>query len=147
MAGVNGSLASKKKKFHIVFLQWVPVAMRQPECHLVQGVLNLYSLHIALHVRFILYQEATLPTSCRTVVRSMYRSSCSGACCDCARQHACTAFLCFWMCGTPVRHRQTKRGDGCVPGGGMILPSNMLRLQKGDISCMEKPQAVDSENI
>lgn len=63
------------------------------------------------------------------------------------RRHACTAFLCCCMHGTPVWHRQTKRADGCVPGGGMILPSNMLRLQKGGISSMEKPQAMNFENI
>lgn len=82
--GLTGAWQVKKKKLHIVFLQWVPVAMRQAECHLVQAVFNLYSPHTALHVRFMLYQEATLLTSCRTVGRSMYRRLCSGACCGCA---------------------------------------------------------------
>lgn len=54
MTGVNCSLASgkKKKKFHIVFLQWIPVAMQQTECHLVQDILNLYSLHISPNAHF-----------------------------------------------------------------------------------------------
>jgi len=46
------------------------------------------------------------------------------------------------MDGTPVQRNQpsnqTKRGGGYLPRGGMVLPSSMLRLQKGGISCMAK---------
>jgi len=58
--------------------------------------------------------------------------------------HSLPLFLDAWgTCAT----QSDKKGDGYVPGGGMILPSNMLRLQKGEISAMEKPQAMNSNNL
>lgn len=58
------------------------------------------------------------------------------------RQWICRAFLCFRVDGIPVQHNrasnQTKRGCGDLPQGWMILPSSMLRLQKGEIPCVGK---------